>query len=103
MIFFKIEKGLIKSICNWRYEYFIYCIKVCVHDCIRTRSERPRTEKELTNRNGQMAELFKCDWLILSPSKISDQVLTSWTQALTHLFKKHLCGICKLLKIIKNY
>jgi len=30
------------------------------------------TNKELTNRIDQVTELFKCDWLILSPSEISD-------------------------------
>jgi len=40
------------------------------------------TERGLTNRINQVTELFKCDWLILSPFKILDQFLASYTQGL---------------------
>jgi len=41
---------------------------------------RSWTEKELTNRIGQLIELFKYDWLILSLSEISERFLASWIQ-----------------------
>ena len=48
-------------------------IKPCVHGP-RNRSEM---KKELTNRNGHVIKLFKCDLLIFSLFEISDQFLAS--------------------------
>jgi len=45
-------------------------------------------ERELTNRIDQVTELFKCDWLILSPSEISNRFLTSWTLDLIPIFSR---------------
>jgi len=47
---------------------------------------RSWTERGLTNCIWIIQSLDQCDWLILSPFKILDQYLASWTLGLKHGF-----------------
>jgi len=60
-----------------------------------------RMERKLTNRIDQVTELFKYDWLILSPSE--NRFLTSWTLDLILIFYQYLINLIAYIPIHELY
>jgi len=77
---------LIKTAFRNLIQTALECHFILVSGLVYTMQEigpRSWTERGLTNRIDRVTELFKYDWLILSPFKILDQFLASYTQGLT--------------------